>query len=428
MNKSIKYLLQFFAIISFLNISAQSGEPFANVKTPEEATASLKLLSEKYKVGEENLISILIKKGADVNLRNSYGTSPLFMAVLANSTQGVRILLEASARPNILHPKSGGTPLFYAAQKKNIEMVKALIKAKANVNKATTRGLTPLFIATVMKENDIIKELLEAGADPNIYDNKTKTSPLYIAAENGHFKNLRALLDTGAKIDHQKTDGSTALFIASSKGHAVNVTYLLAIKANPHLCKKEGDRVISPLAIAKENKRGQIVSWLQKDLPSCSDRLEKDGWDLTWMSGYFSMEAKMLKIKKGNKAYKITFKGNSKNEMSFDCYAHMSDDIVKDIFQIFVDGKKIYEGRYTKAEKGLQSPKVGKNVIDTMSKGSLCEIRVIGNLGGEFLAASLEFSLKHFSQNLTFACMKRKQAQEDKETGRCKAFVGWFGD
>ncbi len=424
MNKSIKYLLQFFAIISFLNISAQSGEHFANVKTPEEATASLKLLSEKYKVGEENLLSILIKKGADVNLRNSYGTSPLFMAVLANSTQGVRILLEASARPNVLHPKSGGTPLFYAAQKKNLEIVKALIKAKANINKATTRGLTPLFIATVMKESDIVKALLDAGANPNIYDNKTKTSPLYIAAENNDFKNLSALLDAGAKIDHQKTDGSTALFIASSKGHAVNVTYLLASKANPHLCKKDGDKVISPLAIAKENKRGQIVSWLQKDLPSCSGHLEKDGWDLTWASGFFSMKVKDLQTKTGHKDHKITFKGNASSEMSFNSYMVHSDLLLGETHQIFVDGKKIYEGRYTKVNKVWHAPKIGKDVIDAMSKGRICEMRIISQYQ---TIESYQFSLKHFAQNLTFIRMKREQAQEGKETGRCKAFTGWFG-
>ena len=80
------------------------SDPFAKVKTPEDATAYLKLLSESYKEGDEALLPILISKGANVDVVNKFGMTPLFMAVLANSTQGVQTLLDASANPDVSNP------------------------------------------------------------------------------------------------------------------------------------------------------------------------------------------------------------------------------------------------------------------------------------------------------------------------------------
>ena len=60
-------------------------------------------------------------------------------------------------------------------------VVKALIEAGADVNKARDDGWTPLYTAASNGHEAVVKALIEAGADVNKADNDGKT-PLYMAA------------------------------------------------------------------------------------------------------------------------------------------------------------------------------------------------------------------------------------------------------
>ena len=61
-------------------------------------------------------------------------------------------------------------------------MVKALIEAGADVNKARNDGWTPLYSAASKGHEAVVKALIEAGADVNKAENDGWT-PLYIAAQ-----------------------------------------------------------------------------------------------------------------------------------------------------------------------------------------------------------------------------------------------------
>src|SRR5438128_624744 len=119
-------------------------------------------------------IELLLDRGADPNARDKRGGTALMRSVRdlekvrmlvdrgadvdAKSDLGVRALMVAANHPGASHvvklllarkadPKTAGaqgiTPLIYATDSGNLESVKALVAAGADVNAGRRTGLTP---------------------------------------------------------------------------------------------------------------------------------------------------------------------------------------------------------------------------------------------------------------------------------------------
>src|SRR5207245_702031 len=59
------------------------------------------------------------------------------------------------------------TPLHFAVQRGDLEAVKALLEAGADVDKPTTSGMSPLVLAINNAHYEVAAYLLRHGADPN---------------------------------------------------------------------------------------------------------------------------------------------------------------------------------------------------------------------------------------------------------------------
>lgn len=374
---SIKHTLIVLAITSLTNLFGQTV-PFSKIKTPDDATAYLKLISENFKTGDEKLLPTLIEKGADVEVINKFGVTPLFCTVLANSYEGTKILLDASANPNVTKPKTGGTPLFFAAQMNNLKVLQALINAKADVNLVNNRGLTPLFIASVKNAKEIAAVLLNSGANPNISDTKKKTSPLHIAAERNNIAIMMYLMKAKANIDAQTTNGATPLFMAASKGHALAVQTLLIAKANKHLTATIDKTTRSPLVEAQAQKHYKIVALLNKGLPRCTKSFEQGIWDVFVMPDYYSIKLTFDKVDQSlSYARSLTFTRSPNGEYSFDTNLGVRSGI----HQIFVDGIKVFEGKFKRQSNGkslsITPPSIDLKTLQKLSKGKMAELRIM---------------------------------------------------
>ena len=81
----------------------------------------------------------LVGKGANVNIRDARGTTPLVLAVGLNFLEGVEFLLEQGARVD--EPdNTGETPLITAVHRRDIGMVRALLKAGGNPDRPDNSG------------------------------------------------------------------------------------------------------------------------------------------------------------------------------------------------------------------------------------------------------------------------------------------------
>jgi len=132
-------------------------------------------------------ITAALKAGANVNLGNAHGVTPLMYAAGFNSLAAVKLLIRAKADVKAKDNK-GWTALNLAVEyEKNtefLEIVKTLLAAGADVNAETDEGYTPLMQAAEFTENlEIIHVLLLAGADPKI-SNLEGLTALDLAEDN----------------------------------------------------------------------------------------------------------------------------------------------------------------------------------------------------------------------------------------------------
>jgi ankyrin repeat protein len=121
-------------------------------------------------------------------------------------------------------PSDGGelTPLVYATRANDLDTVKVLLEAGADINQRTGYGWSPLLVATQNRYYALAAYLLDHGADPNL-PNKGGWTPLYLATDNRNIENgdypvrkadmdhlafIRLLLEKGADVNARVKDST----------------------------------------------------------------------------------------------------------------------------------------------------------------------------------------------------------------------------
>ena len=123
------------------------------------------LLASQYR--NSDVVSILIKEGADVNSKGDLGSTPLIQATSNGHLTNVKLLINAGANVNETD-KYHSTALHIALTNKYEKTARLLIESNANLNAQDIYGNTPLHIAVDKGLTEEIKMLLSKGADSSI--------------------------------------------------------------------------------------------------------------------------------------------------------------------------------------------------------------------------------------------------------------------
>ena len=122
------------------------------------------------KKGHTEVVKILLKKGAEVNAKNLYGSTALMLAARKGYPEVAEILLQNGAKVNDRN-NYGSTALLWAAKYGNIEVIEVLLNNGADINAKANNGFTALIRAAMGNHLHIAEILLEHGADVNSEDN-----------------------------------------------------------------------------------------------------------------------------------------------------------------------------------------------------------------------------------------------------------------
>jgi ankyrin repeat protein len=224
----------------------------------------------------EKVKKVLLKGKVDINQQDELGlTTPLISAVYLENIEIVELLLKNGADPN-LKDCYDETALTIAV-KKNIKLATLLIEHKADVNGEA------LMHATGYGNIESVVLLIEHKADVNRQDHFGETA-LMNAARNGNEKLTTLLIEHNANLNLQDNYGQTALMNAAQINNAAEVTLLLQNGANPDLegfCKFDepdvskrvtaydlGNNEIKEIIAAFKRQELQKITTLNKLLPT----------------------------------------------------------------------------------------------------------------------------------------------------------------
>lgn len=213
--------------------------------------------------GHAAAIGTLLGNGAGVNAATSSGATPLMLAAASGNIEAVTLLLERGADVNATDAAHDETALMFAAALDRAAVAKLLIARGADLA-ATAKTVDIAQFAAAPGEEALEKASQRqppasaaAAAAPDrrsevggvsrpfryneLIGRQGGLAALHFAARQGSRQTVEALVDSGANVNQPSAgDSTTPLLIAAINGHFDVARYLLDRGANPNLASDAG--------------------------------------------------------------------------------------------------------------------------------------------------------------------------------------------
>jgi ankyrin repeat protein len=167
------------------------------------------------------LVELLLEAGANPNLKDKFGETPLVKCTCNIDRQGLVALLSHKADPSIAQPRFGA-PILFAAGHGDIDAVKLLLSHGAAVESRDRSGATPLIVSVKMHNRFshpwIVNPLLQASADIHAKDKDGRTALHHAINPQLNIPSIDLLLEKGAQPAVPDNFGTTPITQARALG------------------------------------------------------------------------------------------------------------------------------------------------------------------------------------------------------------------
>lgn len=233
----------------------------------------------------DEAIDILLEY-SDPDIQDNDGNSALIIVTNYGQSAIAKKLLDKGADPNIYNMK-GETPLIIVADQNlpDTTIADVLIKHGAEVNKVTLNVLSPKYRQTPFQtpltssigKQDSLEYFIQHGADINLQFHDGHT-PLMLGVINARYNNLNTLyylLESGADLNVCNTEGLTPITFAGSSKSGMDKD---AIKS---VLNEFGANEASMLATCKYEVITETPEYCEMIPPDYYEVVQKmGGWEL----------------------------------------------------------------------------------------------------------------------------------------------------
>ncbi|MGE0865320.1 MAG: ankyrin repeat domain-containing protein, partial [Vicinamibacterales bacterium] len=209
-------------------------------------------------VGHSSVIAPLIASGSVVGATTATGATALMQASHAGSAESVRMLIENGADLNVKETANGQTALMFAAAADRVDVVKLLLARGADMSiTSRVEDFAALTMTADVDQNGVPRPAPVQGPGPSIpgvtrgfnynelIGKHGGLAALHFAARQGAKATVEALVKGGAEVNQRGAgDRTTPLLVAAINGHFDTVSYLLDNGADPNLASIGG---VTPL-------------------------------------------------------------------------------------------------------------------------------------------------------------------------------------
>lgn len=208
--------------------------------------------------GDNDLADLLLEIGADINVRDKHGVTPLMTAIAQGKVDFAGWATDQDPRCALATDARGRTALHRAAHHKVADCIDMLIDCGVGVDVRDTDGNTPLFYAADSGHMHTFNKLIANGADPRARNARRYTA-LHFAAVHGQTQMAEKLAELGCLVDARGCDGRTPLHVAAHNGRQQMCQLLVQMGANKDAADRTGK---TPLFYAAANNDALMISKL----------------------------------------------------------------------------------------------------------------------------------------------------------------------
>ena len=210
-------------------------------------------LIEAIKGGRQDEVGRIIQEepGA-LTVRDASGASPLLLAIYHQKHDIANMLADAV----------GTIDIFEAAALGRVERIRQLLREDAALASAySPDGFPAVGLAAFFGQLDAVKTLIAAGADIHAAaNNALKVQAIHAAVASKNLDIVRAVLEAGADPNAAQQQGFRPMHEAGSSGSRELAELLLKYGGDPAVKNDEGK---STIALAREKGHADFADWLE---------------------------------------------------------------------------------------------------------------------------------------------------------------------